>query len=88
MVSYIFTLFIIYVLDINYIYFIFIYIFKIHVSLCCLGDSGGPLVTLKDDRYTLVGVTSWGLVCSKKDTPGAFTDVAKSMAWINNVMGK
>ena len=52
-----------------------------------LGDSGGPLVALKGDHYTLVGVTSWRLSCKTQDTPAGFTDVAKSMTWINKVMG-
>ena len=59
-----------------------------YYKLCCSGDSGGPLVALKDSRYTLVGVTSWGMRCSKHDTPGGYTDVAKSMTWIEEVMGK
>ena len=61
--------------------------YNIYKSLC-LGDSGGPLVALKDNRFTLVGVTSWGLWCSMQDTPGGYTDVAKSMTWIKEVMGK
>ena len=52
------------------------------------GDSGGPLVVMKDDHYILVGVTSWGQLCSTQDTPAAFSDVAKSMKWINKIIGK
>ena len=59
-----------------------------HYKLCYSGDSGGPLVALKENRFTLVEVTSWGLVCSMQDTPGGYTDVAKSMTWIKKVMGK
>ena len=60
----------------------------LHFQLNFKGDSGGPLVALKDDRYTLVGVTSWELSCSTEDTTGGFADVAKSIQWIKEMIGK
>ncbi|PIK49520.1 putative atrial natriuretic peptide-converting enzyme-like [Apostichopus japonicus] len=56
----------------------------------CQGDSGGPLVcSAKDansdeDRWYLVGVTSWGYGCAFADYPGVYADVSKYMSWILN----
>ncbi|GMH32932.1 hypothetical protein BSKO_00766 [Bryopsis sp. KO-2023] len=54
----------------------------------CSGDSGGPLVnpgTGCGENDVLVGLTSFGLKCSKNkglQSPGAFTDVARYISWI------
>ncbi len=39
------------------------------------GDSGGPLVYKNDRNWELVGITSWGFGCAKRNRPGVFTDV-------------
>nr|ATU82435.1 venom S1 protease 23 [Lethocerus distinctifemur] len=49
----------------------------------CQGDSGGPILWLdpKTNRYTLVGVVSFGIACAD-GTPAVNTDVQVYMPWI------
>ncbi|KAL1124770.1 hypothetical protein AAG570_001391 [Ranatra chinensis] len=49
----------------------------------CQGDSGGPVVWLDPDtnRYTLVGVVSFGMECAT-DYPGVSTDVGSHSDWL------
>ncbi|KAL9975855.1 hypothetical protein ACROYT_G013067, partial [Oculina patagonica] len=47
----------------------------------CQGDSGGPLVCEKDDRWYLVGTTSWGWGCAGQYY-GVYTNIAKLYYWI------
>lgn len=57
----------------------------------CGGDSGGPLITFDNstgltthkDRWTQVGVTSWGIRCAHSYYPGVFTRVYSYASWIN-----
>jgi secreted trypsin-like serine protease len=42
----------------------------------CNGDSGGPLQAPIAGGYRLVGITSWGRGCAKKNAPGVYTRVA------------
>lgn len=51
------------------------------------GDSGGPIVYLDPDtnRYTLVGVVSYGAECASV-TPGVNTEVAAYLDWIQKNM--
>ncbi|KAK9509907.1 hypothetical protein O3M35_004798 [Rhynocoris fuscipes] len=50
----------------------------------CKGDSGGPAVWLdpETNRYTLVGLTSFGLNCSP-NIPSVKTEVAAFLDWIH-----
>ena len=43
----------------------------------CQGDSGGPLnwIDPSNGRAHLVGITSWGTGCARKDFPGVYTKV-------------
>jgi len=50
----------------------------------CQGDSGGPLVAEIDGKFTLVGVTSWGIGCGDEGKPGVYAKVANYIKWINS----
>lgn len=51
----------------------------------CQGDSGGPLQIIEDDKFQLVGVTSFGNGCGSK-TPSVYTRVARYIEWIESVV--
>ncbi|XP_048186781.1 coagulation factor XI [Perognathus longimembris pacificus] len=48
----------------------------------CKGDSGGPLSCKHNEVWHLVGITSWGEGCGKKEWPGIYTNVVKYVDWI------
>lgn len=50
----------------------------------CQGDSGGPLVGEIDGKFTIVGVTSWGIGCGDQGKPGVYAKVANYIQWINS----
>lgn len=45
----------------------------------CQGDSGGPLVVFEEDRWQIVGITSWGFGCGDG---GVYTRVGYYLDWI------
>lgn len=50
----------------------------------CQGDSGGPLIANIDKKFTLVGVTSWGIGCGLENYPGIYTKMTNYLQWIND----
>jgi len=49
----------------------------------CQGDSGGPMVVVKDRKYVLVGVTSYGEGCADpRHYPGIYARVTNYLDWI------
>ena len=50
----------------------------------CQGDSGGPLSVLgQDDRYSQIGIVSWGEGCAKPGYPGVYTRLTSLLDWVN-----
>lgn len=43
----------------------------------CWGDSGGPLLwrAKPADRWTVAGITSWGVGCGRRGLPGVYADL-------------
>jgi len=51
----------------------------------CNGDSGGPLLADKlGNRWSVVGITSFGVECGRPDFPGVYTRVDRYLAWIRD----
>lgn len=48
----------------------------------CSGDSGGPLALLRNGRWVLSGVTSFGLGCGRPAFPGIYARVSAHLRWI------
>ena len=55
----------------------------------CVGDSGGPLhCNMRDGRWYLAGITSFGSGCAKPGFPDVFTRVNSYTDWITDVIEK
>jgi secreted trypsin-like serine protease len=51
------------------------------------GDSGGPFVVAdatRGGRYTLAGLTSWGINCGNG---GVYTRVSAYRSWVESIVG-
>ena len=54
----------------------------------CQGDSGGPLMMYTASKqWVLVGVTSYGIGCARRDYAGVYTRVAVYQRWIASTTG-
>lgn len=51
----------------------------------CQGDSGGPLQIVQDEKFKLIGVTSFGNGCGS-NTPSVYTRVSRYIDWIESVV--
>lgn len=51
----------------------------------CQGDSGGPIQIVQDDKFKLIGVTSFGNGCGS-NTPSVYTRVSRYIDWIESVV--
>lgn len=54
----------------------------------CQGDSGGPIGVDTAERFTVVGVVSWGYGCARKGKPGVYTDLTKFLPFIEQAKAK
>lgn len=55
----------------------------------CKGDSGGPLLRLVLNNWYQVGVVSFGAKkCGSEGFPGIYTNVAKYLNWISDVVNE
>jgi secreted trypsin-like serine protease len=53
----------------------------------CKGDEGAALVCQdrRSERYTVVGMASWGTTCGQSGFPVVFTNIANYYEWIKSV---
>lgn len=53
----------------------------------CSGDSGGPLF-LDSTPPLLAGITSFGIGCARRNTPGIYTNVGNFAPWIRSFLNQ
>ncbi|CAG7731480.1 unnamed protein product [Allacma fusca] len=55
----------------------------------CKGDSGSSLDWLdpKSQKYSAIGVVSFGDGCAKDDKPGVYARVSRYIKWIKKTTG-
>lgn len=52
----------------------------------CFGDSGGGLYGVRNGRFVLVGITSWGILCAHSMFPGVYTRVSTYTGFVQQRM--
>uniref|UniRef100_A0A8C8HVH7 Transmembrane serine protease 3b n=1 Tax=Oncorhynchus tshawytscha TaxID=74940 RepID=A0A8C8HVH7_ONCTS len=52
----------------------------------CQGDSGGPLACEESSVWKLVGATSWGYGCARRNNPAMYTLISHALTWIHQQM--
>lgn len=40
------------------------------------------MIQLPNNRWTVIGIVSWGVRCGEKDHPGIYTRVSQYIEWI------
>lgn len=55
------------------------------VGDACKGDSGGPFAVLFENRWTLLGIVSWGEGCGRPEKYGYYTKVNNYDNWIRKL---
>merc|ERR1719336_2443453 len=56
---------------------------RITDNMICAGDVGRPLSVLgQDDRYSQIGIVSWGEGCAKPGYPGVYTRLTSLLNWV------
>lgn len=59
------------------------------VTGVCHGDSGGPLFTLAgDNKWTQVGIVSWGEGCGRPLLHGVYTRLGKYSDWVTSTISR
>lgn len=54
----------------------------------CTGDGGAPLACpIQNDKFVLMGLSSWGIGCESK-VPGVYTSIQAVLPWINETLEK
>uniref|UniRef100_A0A2M4BPK1 Putative clip-domain serine protease subfamily protein a n=1 Tax=Anopheles marajoara TaxID=58244 RepID=A0A2M4BPK1_9DIPT len=59
--------------------------------LPCKGDSGSPYmvnILTEQERYYVVGISSWGFNCNTQDAPTVLTSVGYHREWIDEIISK
>ncbi|GAB6032950.1 Mannan-binding lectin serine protease 1 [Chamberlinius hualienensis] len=48
----------------------------------CQGDSGGPMMVIRQSRWYMIGLVSYGFGCARPEFPGVYTRIDKYLDWI------